>query len=150
MSGFEVAGIVFGVLPLFIEIGKAYSQHPAAFHKAASRSLRDDKLQAFYCEFWWETFELRQHIEMIVTELPGLTRGRKQEVIDSRDLESWDKSLDIAQALKDYFASWDDCITFQNVMGKVLELLARLIKDETVHLSRLDKVSSSIINFQRS
>lgn len=144
MSGFEVAGIVFGVLPLFIEIGKAYSQHPAAFHKAASRNLRDDKLQAFYCEFWWETYELRQHIEMIVTELPGLTRSKKQEVINSRDLDNWDKSLDIAQALKDYFASWDDYLTFQSVMTKILELLARLVRDETVHLSKSDKVSSSI------
>lgn len=62
MSGFEVAGIVLAVLPLFVEIGRALDKVP-----------RDQELKEFYEEFWWQTYELRKRIETVVKRLPGRT-----------------------------------------------------------------------------
>jgi hypothetical protein len=69
MSGFEVAGIVLAVLPLFVEAGK--SSHAAAAHGAASPAMRDEKLLGFYEEFWWETWELQKQVEKVVMGLPA-------------------------------------------------------------------------------
>ena len=140
MSGFEVVGVVFAVLPLFIEAGKAYVHHGSALHKAVKPSIRDDKLVDFYESFWWETFELRKQIEKVVTDLPQLSEERKNQIISSRDIDGWDKSKDVGQALREFFATEDDYLAFQKVMSKILDMLARLVKDDTVHISRSEKV----------
>ncbi|KAH6887610.1 hypothetical protein B0T10DRAFT_73730 [Thelonectria olida] len=139
MSGFEIAGIVFAVLPLFIEVGKAYSDGASALHKAASRPLRDEKLEAFYEQFWWETFELRKQIEKVVDELPGLSEKRKGEILKGDDVECWSRADDVDEALKSFFASPSDYLAFQKVMEKVLSLLSRLVEDKTVRISKAEK-----------
>lgn len=138
MSGFEIAGIVLAVLPLFIEAAKEYSE---TAHKATSRSASDEKLQEFYEQFWWETFELRKQIEKIVHDLPGLSEDRKTNILKADDVEHWSKAADVAQALSDYFVSQDDYMVFQTVMGKVLDLLSRVVEDNTVRISRAEKAS---------
>lgn len=137
MSGFEIAGVVLAVLPLFAQAGKA---HIATLHKAASRATRDDKLEEFYREFWWETFELGKLLEQVVQGLPAVSEGRKQELLGSTDDETTWAAPDIAAALNEFFASSDDHLAFQKVMEKVLDLLSRLIKDETIHVSQEEKV----------
>lgn len=132
---------MLAVLPFFIEAGKSYGD---ALQKAATRSARDEGLQEFYEELYFETYELRKHIENLVLELPGLSDERKQEVVDSRDLDDWDQAGDVAAALED-FLSPDDHAAFHMVMEKVLDLLARLVKDETVHLSKSDKVCMGLL-----
>jgi hypothetical protein len=139
MSGFEIAGIVFAFLPLFIEAGKAYSD--SAVHKAVSRSASDEKLHDFYEQFWWGAYELWKQIEKIVHDLPGLSEIRKGEILNAEEVESWCKAADVTQALNDYFASQDDYLAFQKAMGKVLDLLSRLVDDKTVRISRAEKVS---------
>ncbi|KAH6995388.1 hypothetical protein EDB80DRAFT_161715 [Ilyonectria destructans] len=137
MSGFEIAGIVFAVLPLFIEVGKAYSG--SALHKAASRPLHDEKLQEFYDQFWWETVQLRKQIENIVHELPGLSEERKWEILNGEDVESWSQAADVDQAISSFFACQEDYLTFQKVMERALSLLSRLVEDKTVRISKADK-----------
>lgn len=141
MSGFEVAGIVLAVLPFFIETYKAYGDQTTALQKAVTPFARDKGLQEFYEEFYWDTYELRKKIERVVLMLPDLSDERKQEIIQSRDLDNWDQAQDVAAALQG-FLSADDYEAFQMVMDKVLELLARLIKDETVHISKSETVSA--------
>lgn len=148
MSGFEVAGIVLAVLPFFIETYKAYGHQTTALQKAVTPTARNKDLQDFYEEFYWDTYELRKNIEKIVLMLPTLSDERKDEVIQSRDLDNWDQAQDVAAALQGFLSS-DDYDAFQMVMGKVLELLARLIKDETVHISKSETVSACHINEHR-
>lgn len=144
MSGFEVAGVVLAVLPFFIETYKAYGDHAIALQKAVTRSARDKGLQEFYEEFYWDTYELRKKIEKVVLMLPTLSDERKQEIIHSRDLDNWDQARDVAVALQGFLSS-DDHDAFQMVMGKILELLARLIEDKAVHISKSETVSGIIL-----
>lgn len=69
---------------------------------------------------------------------------RKKEVLDSRDLDKWGEAEDVAQALRDFFTAEDDYQAFQRVMGKAMELLARLVKDDTVHLSSSDMCEATM------
>lgn len=137
MSGFEVAGVVLAVLPLFAAAGKA---QVTTLHKATSRATRDEKLEDFYREFWWETFELGKLLEQVVQNLPGLSERRKQELLGSSDDAAIWAAADVSTALNSFFASLDDHQAFQKVMEKVLDLLSRLVKDETIHVSPDEKV----------
>ncbi|KAF4457914.1 putative intracellular serine protease protein [Fusarium austroafricanum] len=139
MSGFEIVGVVFGVLPFFIEAGKAYSDNVTSLRKATSRGLRDKELEEFYREFYWETFQLKKSIEKIVCGLPGLSEDRKQEIIESQDVESWSRATDVEKALKEFFACEGDHQAFEKVMEKVLSLLARLVEDKTVRVSKAER-----------
>lgn len=132
---------MLAVLPFFIETYKTYGDQTTALQKAVTPSARDKGLQEFYEEFYWDTYELRKKVEKVVLMLPNLSDERKQEIIQSRDLDNWDQAQDVAEALQG-FLSVDDYEAFQMVMSKVLGLLARLIKDETVHISKSETVSS--------
>ncbi|KAK0726074.1 hypothetical protein B0H67DRAFT_599016 [Lasiosphaeris hirsuta] len=77
-------------------------------------------------------------MEEVVFNLPHLSEERKQEIIDSRSLDSWDEATDVGQALKDFFLSRSDYLAFQIGMSKILSLLARLVKDDSVHISESD------------
>ena len=141
MSGFEVVGVVFAVLPVFSEGVKLYAQNATALHQAISTKKRDDKLVEFYETVWWDVFTLRKQMERVISNLPQLSEERKREIMDSRSLENWDKATDVDQALKAFFLSENDHLAFRTVMTKVLSLLARLVKDDSVHISKLDTVS---------
>lgn len=65
---------------------------------------------------------------------------REQEVVNSMDLDNWDQAGVVAVASED-FLSPDDHAAFQMIMGKVMDLLARLVKDETVHISKSKKLN---------
>lgn len=142
MSGFEVAGVVLAVLPFFKETYKAYGDHVTAFQKAWTPFARDRGLRKFYEEFSWDLYELRTNIEQIVLVLPSLSDERKQEIIQNEDLDNWDQAQDVTAALQGFLSESDYC-TFQMVMEKVMELLARLVEDKTVHISKSDRVSLS-------
>lgn len=81
--------------------------------RPATRSYK-----AFYEQFWWETFELKKHIEKIMNDLPGLSEDRKTEILKADDVEHWSKAPDVAQALRDYLVSRDDYLVFQTVMER--------------------------------
>ncbi|KLU82101.1 hypothetical protein MAPG_01178 [Magnaporthiopsis poae ATCC 64411] len=134
MSGFEVAGIVLAVLPLFIEATK----YAANARGAISPRTRDEKLLEFYETFWWETYELQKQVERVVMGLPEISEARKREVVENREIEKFGQEKDLEEALRSFLVSDADYAAFQKVMSKVLELLARLVKDETVHLSQSD------------
>ena len=140
MSGFEVVGVVFALLPIFSEAGKLYAQNAAAFRHANSPGKRDEKLAEFYDTFWWDVFLLRRQMERVVSNLSHLSEERKREIIASRSLDNWDKATDVDQALQDFFLSTNDYLAFQKVMSKVLSLFDRLVKDDSVHISKLDVV----------
>jgi len=141
MSGFEIVGVVFAVLPLFTQAGKLYAQNP--LHKAVSSAPRDEKLSDFYMYFWWEIYELEAHLNTIIDTLPGLSEDRKRQIKKNKDLDELNKESDVLQAMLDFFPE-REYVAFQAVMAKVLKLLAQLIKDDTLHISKVERVSLSL------
>ena len=141
VSGVECAGLVFAVLPIFIEAGKAYAHGTDTLLDIALQSRRDQRLQNFYDHFWWETVELNQRVREIVNALPRLSPQRKIELATAARLEDWTRDADINVALQSYFSTNDDFNTFMLVMTKLVSLLAQLVKDSTIHIVAADAVS---------
>jgi hypothetical protein len=141
MSGIEVIGLVLGVLPLFIEVGKAYSKGVESIRKVSSSRERDEKLMDFYGEFYWEIVQLHRQIQGIIEHLPHISDKRKAELSMDMRLEDWRPEADVAGALLDFFGSKEDLDAFLVVIGKIAQLLSQLIKDTTVKISTDSTVS---------
>lgn len=139
-TGIECAGLVIAILPLFIEAGKAYARGTDTLLNITLPSRRDQRLERFYEDFWWETVELNQKVKDILNDLPLLSPQRKIELATAARLEDWTRDADINVALQSYFASEDDFNTFMHVMSRLVSLLAQLVKDSTVQVVAGDAV----------
>jgi hypothetical protein len=139
MSGIEIAGLVLGAIPLFVEFGKATATNVDAAKKAIHPASRDDRLREFYISFYTETVLLHQQIVQIVDSLPLLSVDRKAEIKQGRQVDSWTDATDVSQALNAFFGP-EDLSAFFVLMRRLLELFARLVKDKRVHLALTDSV----------
>jgi len=142
MSGFEVVGVVFAVLPIFTKAAKLYAEAP--LHKAISSAPRNEKLSDFYMYFWWEIYELDAHLNTLIDMLPNLSEERKRWIKQKRDWDELGRDSDILDAMAEFFPE-REYLAFQNVMSKVLKLLAQLIKDDTLHISKSERVSPTYL-----
>lgn len=140
-TGIECAGLIIAILPLFIEVGKAYARGTDTLLNITLPSRRDQRLQRFYEDFWWETVELNQNVKDILNNLPLLSLQRKIELATAARLEDWTRDADINIALQSYFATTDDFNTFMHVMSRLVYLLAQLVKDSTLQVVAGDAVS---------
>lgn len=145
ITGIECAGLVLAVLPLFIEIAKSYKRGIDTMHDLASQTRRDEKLEEFYEDFWWELFLLDRQIREIVEALPCLSDNRKTELTTAGHLDEWTVDADVACALEDYFKSETDFNAFMVIMTKIVQLLAQVIKDTSVQISEADIVSQHLL-----
>lgn len=143
MSGFEIAGIVLAVMPLLIEGAKVFANNTVSAREALRHSKRDKKLGEFYDHLYWETFELRQTLELFVLQLPHLSETRKEELLQISNIEtardSWYNDPDIDQSLNQFFASENDRKTFLTLWTKYF---ASFISWLTTILSVYQKTTS--------
>ncbi|KAL9000161.1 MAG: hypothetical protein Q9188_005727 [Gyalolechia gomerana] len=136
MSGVECAGLVLAVLPLAIEAAKSYKNGVDTIRDVWSRSRRDNELEDFYHELWMEMFFLDRHLRDIVQALPFLKEDRKASLLSGENLGQWTTESDVAEALQAHFNSETDYQAFMVIMGKIVQLLAQLIKDSTTHIEQ--------------
>ena len=142
ITGIECAGLVLAVLPIFIEAAKSYKKGVDSIYNVTSHSRRDEKLQDFYEDFWWETTMLNRQIRGIVDALPYLSNDRKTYLADPEHLEEWNHDTDVSEALQKVFSSVTDFEDFKVIMTKIVGLLVQLVQDSTVHISIKDMVSN--------
>lgn len=138
MSGFEIAGLVLATVPIFIEFGKASAKHISLFKKSITSSFRDEELEDFYDLFFAETVMLKSHIHKIIKALPYLSQQRKDEIRSGRNVDNWKDESDVATGLRGLFK--EDLDEFLSIMEKLMGLFASLLNDDTVHLSKVEKV----------
>lgn len=143
-TGIECAGLVIAILPLFIEAGKAYARGTDTLLNITLPPRRDQRLERFYEDFWWETVELNQKVKDILNHLPLLSPQRKVELATAARLEDWTRDADVNKALHSYFTTNDDFNTFMHVMSRLVSLLAQLVKDSTVQVVAGDAVRDQI------
>lgn len=142
ITGIECAGLVLAVLPIFIEAAKSYKKGIDSIYNVTSHSRRDEKLQDFYEEFWWETEMLNRQIRGIVDALPYLSSERKAYLAAAEHLDAWNQDADVSQALHEVFSSIMDFEDFKVIMTKIVGLLVQLVQDSTVQITIKDMVSN--------
>lgn len=140
ITGIECAGLILAVLPIFIEAAKSYKKGIDTIRDVASQARRDDKLEEFYEDFWWELYFLDRQIREIVEALPCLSDNRKTELTTAEHLDEWMIAADVAFALQEYFKSGTDFNAFMLIMTKIIQLLGQVIKDTSLEISEADKV----------
>ncbi|KAL8703692.1 MAG: hypothetical protein Q9201_003126 [Fulgogasparrea decipioides] len=138
MSGIECAGLVLAVLPLAIEAAKSYKHGVDSIRDILSSSRRDNELEDFYRELWTEMFLLDLQLRDIIHALPFLTEDRKATLLSGENLGQWTVESDVTEALQVHFNSETDYQAFTVIMGKIVQLLAQLVKDSTTRVDQKD------------
>ncbi|KAK4139975.1 uncharacterized protein C8A04DRAFT_32546 [Dichotomopilus funicola] len=123
MSGFEVPGVIFGVLP---------------FRKAIPHAPYDEKLCDFYTSFYWEASELKSHITTLFQHLPNLSEEKRAEILRQEGSSDWNKDPEVARSFSELLVSIDDQHDFDVIMKKVLNLLDKLIDDNSLKMTKAD------------
>ncbi|RPA84496.1 hypothetical protein BJ508DRAFT_412574 [Ascobolus immersus RN42] len=134
MSGFEVAGLVLGILPILSEAGQAASGYIRNFQKAASKREFGASLGDFYEEFHWETYQLEETLRKIFEySLPGTGTITARIHEDPTGLY-WPKDKLIEDALSRFFNRPSEREIFERALKKVFELFLDITKEKTFRL----------------
>jgi len=141
MSGMEVAGLALAILPLVIEAAKAYAHGAESIRQVISKEHRDNRLQEFYEEFWWQTSFINRTLRNLVSSLPLLCDDCKATLLKDFALEEWETNAVVEAALLNHFGSEKELDDFILVMKKILTLMNSMIDVKASNLDPGDKVS---------
>ncbi|RPA71785.1 hypothetical protein BJ508DRAFT_419789 [Ascobolus immersus RN42] len=135
MSGFEVAGLVLGLLPLFKVVGDSATEHAKAAASALSSKKTIDEFKTFFLKLWHETHLLQKTILKAFGDLPG----ESMESIQSRMLNDptglkWPEDEDIQEGLLHFFPSESERLLFCAILEKIFDLLSQIIRDKSSHI----------------
>lgn len=139
VTGIEAAGLALAILPLVVEAAKSYNNGVGSIKKVVTSAPRDEKLQEFYDNFWWETFLLERSVRSIVDDLPLLCRDCKDSLYTDRSLSVWEDGGEVTQALIAFFGSQDGLDAFLLILSRLLELVDKLTRVKSTKLSDTGK-----------
>ncbi|CZS79709.1 unnamed protein product [Fusarium graminearum] len=122
-TGIECAGLALAVLPLFIEVAKAYSDGVETIFNIVIKSRWEERLETFYLDFYIQLF----YVEELISD--------------------WYNDPKFEVTLKGYFRSDERFHIFTVICKKVLFLLGQLVKDETNRIYQTDQKSQ--VMFQK-
>ncbi|KAF2792303.1 hypothetical protein K505DRAFT_55457 [Melanomma pulvis-pyrius CBS 109.77] len=137
MSGFEIVGVVFGVLPILIEAIKAYSDVASSFHtfRHYSKEVRTVQIQ-FKCHHGIFINECRLLLSLIEDE-----RGAKDMLDDGSDHRWTSKQMNdkLNEVLKDNF---DLCRSIIEASKEIVDGIREDLKTFDVLVEGKDKGES--------
>ncbi|KAF1957355.1 hypothetical protein CC80DRAFT_491484 [Byssothecium circinans] len=137
-SGIELAGVVLATLPLFVEIGKAYSKSARTVLNVTQNKRRDAELIKVYRDFYWYVTEINENIERIF--FSG-TSGPRPSALD---IVEWHNCADIEEQLERFFISETAYNKYLQATEQIATLLTQLISDHSVGLTRKDADESAM------
>ncbi|KAH7043809.1 hypothetical protein B0J12DRAFT_578316 [Macrophomina phaseolina] len=134
-SGIECAGLVFAVLPLFVEVAKVYSDGVETIVNVAVKGRWDKRLEDFYFDFYIQLFHLGEIMETIRSSIQSSRPFSSGEGHLTQFMTEWDHDSEMERQLKNYFGSDDRFNAFTIISKRLLTLLQELIKDRTNRIS---------------
>jgi hypothetical protein len=148
VTGVECAGLALAVLPLFIEVAKAYSDGVESVFNVVIKSRWEERLENFYLDFYLQLF----YVEEVMQRLREVIEARlhtTQNLPKSTGLISeWYCNPEFERILKGYFQSDERFRIFTVICKKILMLLSQLIKDDSNRICQKDQVSSILCDKQ--
>jgi hypothetical protein len=140
-SGVEMAGLALAVLPIFIEIAKAYSDGVETVFDVAIRSRWEERLGDFYFDFYIQLFYLEESMQSI-RHFVASKSAKSDDVANTlQSFTLWNNNPHLEFRLRAYFVTENRFGAFSIVSKRILLLLHQLIKDETSRISANDRVS---------
>jgi hypothetical protein len=139
-TGTECAGLVLAVIPLVVEIAKAYPEGAKTVRDTIQPKRFDDALDDFYQELFCQLFEFQDRMQWIVESLPGLSQARKAELMHHFTEEDWRAGSDVAQAFASIFPAPGELYRFETIVKRVVKQTGQLIEDKSAYISKTDAV----------
>lgn len=137
-TGIECAGLALAVLPLFIEVAKAYSDGVETIFNIVIKSRWEERLETFYLDFYIQLFYVEEVMQRVRDVISASTNTIQL-------ISDWYNDPKFEVTLKGYFRSDERFHIFTVICKKVLFLLGQLVKDETNRIYQTDQVSSLLI-----
>ncbi|RPA81006.1 hypothetical protein BJ508DRAFT_118123 [Ascobolus immersus RN42] len=131
MSGFEIAGVILGVLPF---VAANVKTEIDTSRNARSIKKTDNSLKNFYDEFRWEAYYLKMTLEVIFLGLPNVPPEIKEDILSGKIVD-WYEDQNVVGALESILGSAMNSDEFKRVTRKVFELFVKLIGEKTSMLS---------------
>jgi hypothetical protein len=141
VTGIECVGVILGVLPLVIELSKAYSE---GYHDLAGvviPSRHHSKVRKFYQKFFWEIGALGHCLDDIIKHLPNLSLDQKAALGDIVSLEKWTEDAEVDTALRSYLRTDANYARWNVLMTELVSVIWQFTADTTVHIAATDTVS---------
>ncbi|KAK6709928.1 hypothetical protein SNK05_004404 [Fusarium graminearum] len=134
ITGIECAGLALAILPLFIEVAKAYSDGVETIFNIVIKSRWEERLESFYLDFYIQLFYVEEVMQRI-RDVISVSTNTIQLISD------WYNDPKFEVALKEYFRSDERFRIFTVICKKVVVLLGQLVKDETNRIYQKDQKS---------
>ncbi|CAF3489539.1 unnamed protein product [Fusarium graminearum] len=134
ITGIECAGLALAILPLFIEVAKAYSDGVETIFNIVIKSRWEERLESFYLDFYIQLFYVEEVMQRIRDVISASTNTIQL-------ISDWYNDPKFEVALKEYFRSDERFRIFTVICKKVVVLLGQLVKDETNRIYQKDQKS---------
>ncbi|RPA86022.1 hypothetical protein BJ508DRAFT_302404 [Ascobolus immersus RN42] len=140
MSGFEIVGLVFGVLPVCIELISNEHGPIKMARNAFSLAKHGEALGEFYGEFHYQLTILDMSMKRLAEALA--LPEELQQALDlsmmkpGNDPYTWAHDPRFNTALQSLFSGTVDWKVVEGILRKVLGLFATVLEDESVRLSK--------------
>ncbi|EKJ74397.1 hypothetical protein FPSE_05468 [Fusarium pseudograminearum CS3096] len=134
ITGIECAGLALAILPLFIEVAKAYSDGVETIFNIVIKSRWEERLESFYLDFYIQLFYVEEVMQRVRDVISASTNTIQL-------ISVWYNDPKFEVALKGYFRSDERFRIFTVICKKVLFLLGQLVKDETNRIYQKDQKS---------
>lgn len=138
-SGIECAGLALAVLPIFIEVAKAYSDGVETIFDVAIKSRWDQRLEDFYFEFYMQLFYLNECMQKIHEGVLETYTGPGNVPQSMKLCTEWRCDSNLERGLRQYFGSEGRFNAFTIISKKTLLLLQQLVKDKTNRVAAKDQ-----------
>ncbi|KAF5243715.1 hypothetical protein FAUST_2710 [Fusarium austroamericanum] len=134
ITGIECAGLALAILPLFIEVAKAYSDGVETIFNIVIKSRWEERLESFYLDFYIQLF----YVEEVMQRVRDVISASSNTI---QLISDWYNDPKFEVALKGYFRSDERFRIFTVICKKVLFLLGQLVKDQTNRVCQNDQKS---------
>lgn len=142
VTGVECAGLALAVLPLFIEVAKAYSDGVETIFNVIIRSRWEERLENFYLDFYLQLFYVEEIMQRIREAVRAGSPTTQNLPKSTRLVTDWYCNPNFEGVLKGYFQSDERFRIFTMICKKILMLLHQLVNDGTNRICQKDQVSS--------
>lgn len=136
VTGVECAGLALAVLPLFVEVAKAYSGGVNSIKNVVVKSRWSKDLEDFYFDFYLLALSLDRSLQKIRQHLgPQHSRTENEQL-----LTEWSHNTTFQNSLRGYFGSDSGLNAFIAISERLLRLLGGLVKDKASRITDSDQV----------
>lgn len=141
ITGVECAGLILAVIPIFVQMGKAYLDGVDNTLNVFQQHRWDESLEEFYESFYIQINILNETLKTISEATAERLVTQQHTTPSIILLSNWQLDPQLEAKLRRYFGSGSRFNHFTVAARKIIELLAKLAENPGNRLDTADQVS---------